>query len=66
MSKVEELKAEIERLSSPELAELSRWLAERDWARWDTEIEADAMAGRLDFLTREASAEKAKGTLKDL
>ena len=66
MSKVEELKAEIERLSSPELAELSRWLAERDWARWDTEIEADATAGRLDFLTREARAEKAKGTLKDL
>ncbi len=66
MSKVEEIKAEIERLSSQELDDLSRWFAERDWARWDEEIEADSQAGRLDFLAREARAEKAKGTLKDL
>ncbi|MSV30773.1 MAG: hypothetical protein EXQ52_18805 [Bryobacterales bacterium] len=50
----------------PEFAELFRWLSEKDWARWDREIEADSQAGRLDFLLREAREEKAMGTLKDL
>jgi hypothetical protein len=66
MSKVDELKTEIERLPQEEFAELVRWLSEKDWKRWDKQIEADAEAGKLDFLMREALEEKAKGTLKDL
>ncbi len=66
MSKIDELKAEIEKLPSEEFAQFFRWLSEKDWERWDKEIEADSQAGRLDFLVREAHAEKAKGTLKDL
>ena len=66
MSKIDELKAEIERLASEEFAELFRWLSEKDWEQWDKEIEADSRAGKLDFLVREAHEEKAKGTLKDL
>ena len=66
MSKVDELKTEIERLPQEEFAELVRWLSEKDWERWDKQIEADSVAGKLDFLVREALEEKAKGTLKDL
>ncbi|MBI4459760.1 MAG: hypothetical protein HY648_06850 [Acidobacteria bacterium] len=66
MSKIDELKAEIEGLPSQELAELFRRLSQKDWERWDQEIEADSHAGKLDFLMREAREEKAKGTLKDL
>jgi len=66
MSKIDELKAEIERLPSEEFTEIVRWLSEKDWERWDKEIEADSQAGRLDFLVREAREEKAKGTLRDL
>ncbi len=66
MSKIDELKADIERLPSEERAELFRWLSEKDWESWDKEIEADSQAGRLDFLLREAREEKAKGTLKDM
>ena len=66
MAKIEELKAEIERLPSQEFAELFRWLSEKDWERWDQEIEADSQAGELDFLVREAREQKAKGTLRDL
>jgi hypothetical protein len=66
MSKIDELKADIERLSSEELGELFRWLSEKDWESWDREIEADSRAGRLDFLLREARKEKAKGTLKEM
>ena len=53
MSKIDELKAEIERLPGEEFAELYRWLSEKDWERWDKQIEADSQAGRLDFLVRE-------------
>ena len=61
MSKVEELKSEIERLPEEEFAELFRWLSEKDWARWDSEIAADSEAGKLDFLVNEALYAKAKG-----
>jgi hypothetical protein len=66
MSKVDELKIEIERLPEEDFTELVRWLSERDWERWDKEIEADSEAGKLDFLVREAVDAKAKRTLKDL
>ena len=66
MSKVDQLKAEIERLPVEDFAELSRWLSEKDWERWDKEIEADSESGRLDFLVREAQREKSKGRLKGL
>lgn len=66
MSTIDELKAEIERLPGKEFAELYRWLSEKDWERWDQQIEADSQSGKLDFLAREAREEKAKGTLKDL
>ena len=52
MSKIDELEADIERLPSEELAELFRWLSEKEWESWDKEIEADSQAGRLDFLVR--------------
>ena len=54
MSKIDEIKADIEKLPSEECAELFRWLSEKEWESWDKEIEADAEAGRLDFLLRES------------
>jgi hypothetical protein len=65
VSRIEDLKLEIERLPSEEFNELFRWLSEKDWERWDKQIEADSRAGKLNFLVREAHEEKAKGTLKD-
>jgi hypothetical protein len=66
MSKIDEIKAEIERLPSEQFAEIFRWLSEKDWERWDKEIEADSKTGRLDFLAREAHDAKVKRNLKDL
>jgi len=66
MSKIDELKADIESLPGEEVAELFRWLSEKEWEKWDKEIEADSAAGKLDFLLREAHDEKAKGTLKEI
>ena len=66
MSKIDELKADIERLPGEDIAELFRWLSEKEWDNWDEEMKADSQAGRLDFLVREAVDQKAKGNLKEL
>ncbi len=66
MSRMDELKAEIENLPTEQFAEIFRWLSQKGWERWDTEIEADSSTGNLDFLLQEAREAKAKGTLKDL
>ncbi len=66
MAKIDQLKIEIEQLPEEQFSELVRWLSEKDWARWDLEIEADSGSGKLDFLVREAADAKSKGKLSDL
>lgn len=65
MSTVEEIKeACLTKLTVSERAELMRWLAGQD-DEWDRQIEKDAESGKLDFLFREAEAEREAGTLRD-
>ena|SRR5208283_1499929 len=66
MSKIDELKADIERLPGEEVSELFRWLSEKEWESWNKEIEADSEAGKLDFLVREAHEGKARFSGKEL
>ncbi|MGQ3686122.1 MAG: hypothetical protein ACUBOA_14125 [Candidatus Loosdrechtia sp.] len=66
MSKLEEIEAAIESLSEEEYIRLRKWFSEKDWEKWDKQIESDSESGKLDFLTREALNEKAKGKLKEL
>ena len=66
MSKVEKIQVAIESLSEEEYARLREWFSERDWEKWEREIEADSESGKLDFLIKEARDEKAKGKLKEL
>jgi len=66
MSGLEEIERAIDALPEKEYGEFRRWFLERDWAKWDQEIEADSASGRLDFLIREAQEAKAKGTLREL
>ncbi len=60
MSKIDDLKAEIENLSTNEIAEIFRWLSQKDWERWDKEIEGDSQWQKIDFLIRETHEDKAK------
>jgi hypothetical protein len=39
---------------------------ERDWGKWDREIEEDYRAGRLDFLLEEARKAKREGNLREI
>ncbi len=66
MAGVEEILTSIESLSNEEFGRLREWFYERDWERWDKEIESDSESGKLDFLVKEALMEKADGKLKDL
>jgi hypothetical protein len=60
-SKVDELKAQIEQLPNEQLSEIFRWPSEKDWERWDAELESEAQTGKLEFLAKEAREAKAKG-----
>jgi hypothetical protein len=66
MSKVERIQTEIESLSDEEYSKLRQWFSERDWEKWDRQIEQDSGSGKLDFLIKEALDEKSKGNLKEL
>jgi hypothetical protein len=56
MGKVEKIENEVRALSAEELATFRKWFREFDAEAWDREIEADALAGKLD-----APADRALG-----
>lgn len=66
MSKVEQIEAEIAKLSPEEVRQLVRWLAARDAEIWDEEMEEDAKTGRLDRLWQEAEKEIGTGETRPL
>ncbi len=66
MPKVEDIKQEIEKLSEEEYRQIRNWLLEKDWAKWDEEIERDSQEGKLDFLIEQARKAKREGKLKSL
>ncbi len=66
MSKVDEIKEAIESLPEEESSQLRYWFSEKDWQKWDKQIESDSKTATLDFLIKESSEAKKKGKLKDL
>ncbi len=66
MAKVARIEEEIENLSPAEFAELRDWLLEKDWERWDRQIEEDAAAGKLDDLFEKARAAHRSGKTREI
>ncbi|MFL6196750.1 MAG: hypothetical protein ACJ75H_21380 [Thermoanaerobaculia bacterium] len=66
MSTLEDLKDAVDRLSREERSRFREWLLERDAEAWDREIEADARAGKLDFLAEEGLREFRAGKARKL
>lgn len=66
MTKLEELERAIASLSEDDYRELRRWFLEKDWEKWDRQIEEDAKAGKLNFLVEEAREAKGRRHLRDL
>ena len=65
MSTVLEIENAIDRLKPAERAQVAAWLARKEAQDWDAQMDADAGAGKLDFLFREAADERESGQLKD-
>jgi hypothetical protein len=64
VSTVAEIKEAIAGLSPQEYCELmAELLPPREDDQWDTQMKADAEAGRLDFIAREAETARREGTL---
>ena len=61
MSKIEQLKQQIQSLSEKELAEFRAWFQEFDWAMWDRKLERDVASGKLDKLAEKALRDHAAG-----
>jgi hypothetical protein len=63
---VDEIKNAIELLPERDFIQLRQWFSEKNWTKWDRQIEADGATGKLDFLVKEALDEKRERKLKDL
>jgi hypothetical protein len=66
MTRVEALENEILKLDPDEFSTLREWLLERDWERWDRQIEKDAAGGRLDRLFERARKAHREGKSREL
>jgi hypothetical protein len=65
MSRVEEIERAILGLSPNEFAQIVQRVQDIEQERWDLQLDRDASAGKLDFLTQEADAERQSGQLRD-
>jgi hypothetical protein len=66
MSRVEEIEAAIDGLPPEEYRRVVEWFRVRERRRWDEQMDADSVAGKLDFLFDEAESESARGLLREL
>jgi len=66
MTKVQALEEEIKKLSPAEQAKLRDWLLERDAEVWDSEIERDAAAGKLDKVFEKSLADHRAGKSREI
>lgn len=66
MGDVKRIEREIEELSQTEFSELRDWIIERDSRAWDSQIEQDARAGKLDELISKAEDDYRSGRAQEL
>lgn len=66
MSTLAEIEEAIEQLPPQTFRELRKWIADRDWAQWDSQIEADVAAGKFDALRKRIQTDDAAGNCTEL
>jgi hypothetical protein len=66
MSKVQEIEQLIEKLSRTEFHEIREWILERDWAHWDTQLDKDIKARKLEDLVSESQEDYRSGRSRRL
>jgi hypothetical protein len=63
---VEQLQIEIEALPSSDFVRVRKWFIERDWEKWDQQLESNVASGKLDFLVDQAMGAKSQSKLREL
>ncbi len=66
MVTVAEIRGAVKRLPTGDLVRFRNWFVRYDSAVWDRQLEADASAGRLDVMIREAQRDHRSGRTKAL
>ena len=66
MTTVQEIEHAIEHLPPDQFAQIHDWIVERDWEKWDAQVERDSKAGKLDFLMDEALRDAESGNTRPL
>lgn len=61
-----EIESAVSRLSRGDLSAFREWFSRFDAEAWDTQLEEDVKAGRLDTLADEALADLRAGRCRDL
>lgn len=65
MNKVEEIKAEIDKLSPRERCELNALMHPLPDDDWDKQMREDAQSGKLDWMFKDAERAEREGTCKE-
>jgi hypothetical protein len=66
MSTLQQLETAVQDLSLADLAQFRKWFTEYDGEVWDQQIEADALAGKLDQPAEVALREDVEGRTSDI
>jgi hypothetical protein len=66
MTTVADITGAVKRLPKKDLARFRKWFAEYDASVWDRQLKADATAGKLDALIREAQRDHRAGRTRAL
>jgi len=66
METIDSIEGAVASLPPDQLAQFRCWFTEFDAASWDQQIEADALAGKLDTLAQEALDEFASGKAREI
>ena len=56
MITIEKIKEAVDHLPELDYIKFRKWFTERDWKKWDKQIEHDSHSGALSFLISEAKS----------
>ena len=66
MTRIDQIEQQVQQLSREELAAFRKWFTEFEADAWDRQIEADALAGRLDHIAKQAIRDHRAGKSRPL
>jgi hypothetical protein len=66
MTRIQKLEQEIRKLGPSQLSAFRKWFQDYDSDQWDSQIEEDALTGKLDRLVQNALADHKAGKTSEI